>query len=352
MGIDAIPLLKELVEIESHSGQERQASEFLAAQMAGLGYAAQVDEVGNAVGVRECPDGEGCITDEIVLLGHIDTVPGDIPVRFENGLLYGRGTVDAKGPLATFVVAGAQTRLRAGTRLVVVGAVEEEVATSKGARHIAERHRPTGCIIGEPSGWDAVTLGYKGRMLLGYELEQPSSHTAGPARAVAEYAVAWWNGISDYAAAYNDGRDRVFDQLQPSLRRIETWGNGLADRVSAAVDVRLPPGFDVEGFQAAICRFAGEADLRVYEAIPAYRSDRGSALARAFSAALRGMGLRPRQKVKTGTSDMNVVGPAWGCPVVAYGPGDSNLGHTPDEHIVLDEYSRAIDVLTCVLEAL
>ena len=45
---------------------------------------------------------------KIVLLGHIDTVPGEIPVRVEDGVLHGRGSVDAKGPLATFVAAAAE----------------------------------------------------------------------------------------------------------------------------------------------------------------------------------------------------------------------------------------------------
>ncbi|RPI03454.1 MAG: acetyl-lysine deacetylase, partial [Zetaproteobacteria bacterium] len=46
---------------------------------------------------------------------------------------------------------------------------------------------------------------------------------------------------------------------------------------------------------------------------------------------------------------MNVVGPAWRCPIVAYGPGDSRLDHTPDEHLDLDEYRRAIAILTRTL---
>ncbi len=53
--------------------------------------------------------------------------------------------------------------------------------------------------------------------------------------------------------------------------------------------------------------------------------------------------------LKTGTADLNVVGPAWGCPAVAYGPGDSNLDHTPEEHILLSEYARAVAVLAAVL---
>ena len=66
---------------------------------------------------------------------------------------------------------------------------------------------------------------------------------------------------------------------------------------------------------------------------------------------LENRGVRPRFLKKTGTSDMNVVGPAWRCPIVAYGPGDSSLDHTPNEHIVLEEYERSIDVLSEALVA-
>ena len=42
---------------------------------------------------------------------------------------------------------------------------------------------------------------------------------------------------------------------------------------------------------------------------------------------------------------MNVVAPVWGCPIVAYGPGDSSLDHTPHEHLDLTEYWQAVLVL-------
>jgi LysW-gamma-L-lysine carboxypeptidase len=77
----------------------------------------------------------------------------------------------------------------------------------------------------------------------------------------------------------------------------------------------------------------------------AYRCDRRSPLVAPFLAAMRSQGLSPRMKVKTGTSDMNVVGPAWNCPMLAYGPGDSSYDHTPDEQIDLTEVARAVDVL-------
>jgi LysW-gamma-L-lysine carboxypeptidase len=53
--------------------------------------------------------------------------------------------------------------------------------------------------------------------------------------------------------------------------------------------------------------------------------------------------------LKTGTCDMNVVGPVWDCPIVAYGPGDSSLDHTPDERINLNEYLQSIEILKSVL---
>ena len=49
---------------------------------------------------------------------------------------------------------------------------------------------------------------------------------------------------------------------------------------------------------------------------------------------------------------MNVVGPAWHCPIVAYGPGDSSLDHTPNEHLDLAEYRQAIAILTRVLRSI
>ncbi|HRQ72595.1 MAG TPA: M20/M25/M40 family metallo-hydrolase, partial [Phycisphaerales bacterium] len=80
--------------------------------------------------------------------------------------------------------------------------------------------------------------------------------------------------------------------------------------------------------------------------------DRGSPVVRALNAGVRALGARPRLLLKTGTSDMNVVAPAWRCPIAAYGPGDSSLDHTPDEHVEIDAFVRSIRVLTHALPAL
>jgi LysW-gamma-L-lysine carboxypeptidase len=350
--MDAVGLLQEIVAIPSLSGAEEAVAQHLVACMNELGLVAHIDGAGNAVGIRECPHDDGGFDMEILLLGHMDTVPGEIPVRVEEGLLYGRGAVDAKGPLATFVMAATQADLSPGTRVVVVGAVEEEAATSKGARFVANAFQPDLCIIGEPSGWNAVTLGYKGRLLLDADFVCPMSHTAGSERGAAEMAVVFWNVIEAFAADFNHSRKRLFDQLLPSLRAIRTDSDGLTNRASLQIGIRLPLEFDVLGFRRWAEEQAGGARIRWYAHEHAYLSDGRNMLGRSFRVVLRAAGVRPRYKLKTGTSDMNVVGPIWNCPIVAYGPGDSSLDHTPNEHIVLDEYVRAIGVLVNVLESL
>jgi LysW-gamma-L-lysine carboxypeptidase len=49
---------------------------------------------------------------------------------------------------------------------------------------------------------------------------------------------------------------------------------------------------------------------------------------------------------------MNLLGPAWNVPILAYGPGDSSLDHTPREHVLIEEYEKAVSVLQSALEVL
>ena len=61
-------------------------------------------------------------------------------------------------------------------RLIVAGAVEEESASSKGARQIAKDFQADACVIGEPSSAAAITLGYKGRLLMDYQVTVDQGH--------------------------------------------------------------------------------------------------------------------------------------------------------------------------------
>lgn len=339
-------MLHDLVVIPSPSGEEAEAARFLASWMGDHGFESYVDESGSAVGIR----GEG--EDEIVLLGHIDTVPGDVPLRLDGRILYGRGTVDAKGALAAFTVAAAMVEPPQGKRIVVIGATEEEAATSLGARHALKHFNPSVCLIGEPSGWDRITLGYKGQLLIDWSFCSPLMHSASPVPTSAERAVGIWLHVQQYVQSENTGRNGIFDQLDVSLRELNTNQMGEFDRAEMRLGFRLPPGTDPHQLEMCLHEMVDGADVRFMSHEFAYVASKNTPLARAMLRSVRICGGWPRFVHKTGTSDMNVVGPVWQCPIAAYGPGNSRLDHTSEEHIDLDEFQRSIDVLRLTLRDL
>jgi len=347
---DDLALVGGLVAIPSVSRQESDAVEWLVARMRERGFRASVDEAGNAVG--EIGDGAR----HIVLLGHIDTVPGEIPVRLEDGELVGRGAVDAKGPLAAFVAAA--TEPVAGLTVTVVGAVEEESPTSKGARYRATLAAPDWCVIGEPSGWDGVTVAYKGRLVLGVTLARDARHGASPGPTIAEEALALWARIRDAAVA-RTADARPFARLDCRLEGMHAAaGDGLVERADLRIGYRIPPGIATDELETAARAIAdahdGDAEAtveRIASEEPA-RAARTTPVATAFARAIASVGGQTTYKEKSGTSDMNVLLPAWRCPMVAYGPGDAQYDHTPIERLALADYARSIAVLRDVLRRL
>src|SRR6266496_2868646 len=336
-------------------GQE--LARYLVEQARQMGLYASIDNAGNFIATTHLPETSANLR-PVILLGHMDTVRGNIPVKLQDGVLYGRGAVDAKGPLAAFLCATARL-VRSGSLdslqhpIIVIGAVEEETATSRGARAVVERQRPYTCIIGEPSGSQAVTIGYKGRLLVDYCVTRPAHHSAGLQKNSNEMAVAFWNRVHDHAADWNEqhAANSTFAALMPSLRGIHSSQDGLEEHAQLSIGYRLPPGFDSACLRTQLERWADEDEALISfsgeEA--AFQTTRTTPLSRAFISAIRATGGQPVFKHKTGTADMNVVGPAWGENIVAYGPGDSRLDHTPQEHIRIAEYIHAIDVLELVL---
>jgi LysW-gamma-L-lysine carboxypeptidase len=340
-----IELLQGLLQRYSPTFQEAEAVNYLVTQMRDAGFDARVDEAGNAVGVL----GDG--PHEVMLLGHIDTVPGFIEVRREADRLYGRGAVDAKGPLACFAAATALAGAREGYRFVVIGAVGEE-GDSRGAQLVRDHYKPDGLIIGEPSSWDRVTLGYKGSAWFEYEVRRTLAHTSANVESACQAAVSFWNRVTDRSAEWNVGRLKMFDQLIPALRELQSQSDGFVEMARLKFNLRVPPGIGPSEVDALVREQVREADLKLVEGCAAYRAEKNTPLVRSFLAAIRGHGGLPTFTVKSGTSDMNITAPVWQCPTVAYGPGDSDLDHTPHEHILVSEYQQAIRILADVLRTL
>ena len=343
------------VERASPSGSEADVASFLVDTMRPWAERADVDEVGNAVAWF------GAGPRRIALLGHLDTAPGWWPVTRAGHVLHGRGSVDAKGSLCALACAAARlpATLRERLSVQVIGAVEEECPTSRGARHALQVYpRPDLVIVGEPSGWDAYTLGYKGRLVAEIAVERPEGHSAAEEASAAAVAVVAWRTLESWAEGASEGAIGAFDAVQATLLDIASTSDGLRQRAVARVAFRLPPGLaptDAEARVASALRplmARTGVTVRISGGEHAYRGPRDGPLQRALRVAIRAEGGVPRPLLKTGTSDMNVVAPVWHVPILAYGPGDASLDHTPTERIDLREYVRSIRVLERVLSSL
>jgi len=336
-----------LVSQYSPSGDERGAVEWLVERMKSLRFDDVFkDETGNAVGVM----GKG--PQQVVLLGHIDTVPGEIQVQVDDGILYGRGSVDAKGPLACFVSAVSKVGAVDGWQFVVIGAVDEE-RESLGARFSVDQYRPDFTIIGEPNDWDRIALGYKGSAWADITIRREETHSASGGQTAAEAAVEAWLAVKSYTDMFNADKSRAFDKLLPTLRGMESGQDEFEQWARIHIGCRLPVEVPPDVWYSRLDEIAQDATVeRLGYPFPAWKCEKNSPLVRAFLNGIRAEGGKPRFVYKTGTADLNVVAPEWQCPAVVYGPGDSALDHTPDEHILLEEYNKGINVLVKVLKTL
>ena len=186
-------------------------------------------------------------------------------------------------------------------------------------------------------------------------LARDARHGAAPGLTCTEEALALWSRIHAASEARTVG-ESGFAKLDCRLEGIQGGASdGLTERAELRVGYRIPPGITTAELAEEVGRIAQghQGDARVLVEAGASeepaRTSRTTPLARAFVGAIAAAGGRATYKVKSGTSDMNILAPAWGCPMVAYGPGDAKYDHTPMERLSLRDYTRAITVLRAVL---
>lgn len=328
--MDAVELLRRLVSIPSPSGLEARACEFLEDALVHVGWEkAWLDGAGNVVAIR------GSGPRVILLVGHVDTVPGGPPGDVRAGEIWGRGAVDAKGPLCAMAVAGGMVEVPAGATLMFVGAVGEE-EDSRGARYLLSWVGGVSAIIvGEPTGTDGVAISYRGRLLVDLHAFDGGGHRScdpGPitnvilSSAMAIEAVSSMEGFSCSAM----------------LMRGEERGHRSA---LVRLDARIPRGRSHHDALEEISRaVGGTVSIEVLEALEPHWVGPNDPVVRSLRGAIRELGMKPKLLSKMGTCDMNTLAPL-GCPMAVYGPGDSRLDHTDQERLSLRDYLASIEVL-------
>jgi len=352
-------LLKNMLKIYSPSGREEKLAAFLKTELRNLSFErVRTDTAGNVYGEV----GSGSPT--VLLCGHMDTVPGRVAVKTEDGQLYGRGAVDAKASLAALISAASsfEPSRRTG-RVVVVGVVEEE-QTAKGIRQLLrEDLKVDYAVFGEPSGVNNITFAYKGKLGLRITCKTVSGHVG--AQHLLDNAIEksfeLWNGLKTCCARYRSPHG-VFYSLTPCLAHISSkrTSGGVPDVCVLEVDLRLPPKVRsdiaatlveevVGGFQGTNQRVS--VSLEVTDRVEPFVAKRTTPVMKALrEAILKVTGGPVRFLRKTGTGDMNIFGAETGVPVATYGPGDARLSHTSREYIDISEYLTSVEVYRRFLE--
>lgn len=349
-----------MVEEYSPSGSERQVALLLRDEMTAHGFDARIDKTGNVVGRL------GERGPRILLCGHMDTVPGEIPVRLKKGFLYGRGSVDAKSSLAAMLVGSvlASARVSNPVQLTLAGVVEEET-TSVGIRSMISEGPPYDlAVFGEPSGTSNIIIGYKGCLTMRATLLTKGGHSASPwlSQNSGEEAFQFWGSLRNEFIK-NDSESK-FSEITGSLVRVESGdgSNRIPSRANLEIDLRIPPSVSPADVVRKIADFASgyqseHSPVRVLTSFgsqtPAYLGDHDSLLVRSFRSAIKAVTGRPVTLVKkTGTSDINLFHQFLRVPVMAYGPGDSGLDHTDDERVKVQEYLESIEVYALAIQKL
>lgn len=355
MSKQAVRFLTNLLGIYSPSGKEEAIANFLAYEMKRMGFEVGKDTIGNVIGV--VGDGEPVI----LLCGHMDTVAGHMPLRVEEGKIYARGAVDAKGPLAAMVMAAIAASKAPGFKgKILVASVVEEEATSRGVRYlITQGIKANYAIFGEPSGVDNITIGYKGQIQLKIVCETETGHSSTPwlFENALEKAYELWKRIKN-ASTYPsiDPTESPFTAVTACLVKIS---GGRANSVipfeaEMNIDVRVPIQFTTAQVYEAIKKIIAiyqsanpkvVVKATVEDTVEPFEVNKASPLVHVISSSVRKVRNKPATLLrKTGTGDMNILGKAMDLPIVTYGPGDSHLDHTVNEHIVISEYLDAIAV--------
>lgn len=174
--MDVLELTRSLVRIDSTTGREGAAAEFLAALLEQRGW--------NVVRQPVAPGRFNVYArlgqPEVVFSTHLDTVPPFIDLREDDEWLHGRGSCDAKGLAAAMIAAAEQLRASGEERIGLLFVVGEEDGSDGAAAAATLEPRGRYLINGEPTE-NQLTIGQKGVLRADLVATGTAAHSAYPA---------------------------------------------------------------------------------------------------------------------------------------------------------------------------
>ena len=361
---DPVDFLAEAVPIDSTEEQVAEMREFLVETLAAHGVEATVDDAGNTVATKGSGDADA---PHIVLNTHIDTVPPHVPLERDDaaGVIRGRGSCDAKGPLAALLSAFLATDPGDAGRLTLAITPDEEVLSTGAAALDLDGDM---YIVGEPTGLDVCNAA-KGRFQGTITLSGVAAHAAEPDSGVNTiFAV---EQVLSVLRAFDADRDHHPSLGPATLTPTTVEGGSATNQIPAScqlvVDRRTIPPETAEGFRDALAaqlRAAVPDDVgvdfsltdRPTPFLEAFATDADDPLVEMLAAAAgaasettgrTGGTVRPF----TAATEASYFAPA---PTVVFGPGDladdeGAVAHAEREYVRIEEVRAAAAAVEATL---
>ncbi|ETA07601.1 MULTISPECIES: M20 family metallopeptidase [Gordonia] len=358
---------------ENPGGTEGAAVEILEKACRALGFAVDTYEVAaerpNLIATLPGGDGPG-----LMFLGHSDVVPAGpnwtadpYTVRTRDGRLYGRGTTDMKGGIASVVAAmSVLSRARdfgvglSGPVRLVCTVDEEEHGI--GVRDFVGRPADSeflGCIVAEPTDMQIVR-GCRGASYIEIEVTGRAAHSGRPAdgRSAINAAAA----IVDFIRADHEHLHETLDDLLGC----GTWNVGtiqggqgisvVAPTCSLGIDRRLMPFEDPHAVAGDLRKAIRDraidtdgitVDVRVTMEMPGFATAADHPLVTAAVGAVTDSGTATSVGGWSAACDGGFVSRDLGIPSIVLGPGNINTdAHQPDESVAIADLVTAAKAYT------
>jgi len=320
--VDPVRLTRDLVDIDSTTGREHEAGAWLAAYLRGRGY--EVEEQAVADGRFNVYAHLGA-TPRLAFSTHFDCVPPFFPSREERGLIFGRGSCDAKGILAAQVAAAERLRARGETDLGLLFVVGEERGSDGAA--VANDAAPAGVrflINGEPTD-NRLGAATRGVLRVRLKATGRAAHSSFPE--LGESAI-----------------DKLLDALMV-VRGLELPDDALLGRTHYTVGLIeggvAPNVVSPHASAELLFRIVGNGApvmeaLKVVDGLVAVEHVLEIAAVRMH--VVDGF----ESAVFPYTTDVPLL-TASGTPLLL-GPGSIHVAHTAEEHLAIDELRHAVEL--------
>jgi acetylornithine deacetylase len=320
--MDLIELTKSLMAIPSVSGEEQELANYLETLLRSYGWKTEIQPVSGSRGNLLATLND---TPRVWFSTHMDTVPPFIPPSEDSEKIYGRGACDAKGIIASQIIAAERLRQSGIEDIGLLFTIEEE-RTSEGAKAANLHPLASKCeylINGEPTD-NELAIGSKGTFRLKIKSTGKSAHSAYPEEG--ESAIEKLLDILDDIRHTKFPSDSFFGETTVNIGTIEGGValNVIAPEAEAGLAIRLTtPRRIIEEALAAVVR--GRARIEVLSCSEPVRLT-----------AVEGF----RQKVVRFTTDIPYL-TNWGKPLLL-GPGSILNAHTKHEFV----YKRDLEEAT------